>query len=267
MNTNRLSDVKSFLCKRKVDIICSVAAVALILLVWAIAYYSVKNDYVIPSVSDTFRSFGENLISGVFWSAFFNTFLRTLIAFAVSFALAAATAALSFISKIFRALVRPFIVILRTLPTLAVILILLIWTTPRTAPVIVAALVLYPMMHARFFAALDGVDKDVLEMARVYNISARDRLLKIYLPQTLPAVLLQTGADISLGLKVVISAEVLSSTFNSLGGLMQNARLYLEMPRLAALTLAAVFFGLIIDAAFAFVGKFAFGWRKKEGGR
>lgn len=267
MNTNRLSDVKSFFCKRKVDVICSVAAVALILLVWVIAYYSVKNDYVIPSISDTFKSFGENLISVVFWRAFFNTFLRTLIAFAVSFALAAATAALSFISKIFRALVRPFIVILRTLPTLAVILILLIWTTPRTAPVIVSALVLYPMMHARFFAALDEVDKDVLEMARAYNVSDRDRLLKIYLPQTLPAVLLQTGADISLGLKVVISAEVLSSTFNSLGGLMQNARLYLEMPRLAALTLAAVVLGLIIDAAFSFAGKFAFGWRKKEGGR
>ena len=64
----------------------------------------------------------------------------------------------------------------------------------------------------------------------------------------------------------MVSAEVLANTFNSLGGLMQNAKLYAEMPRLAALTLVAVVLGLIIDGCFSFLERVTFKWNVKEGG-
>ena len=68
---------------------------------WIIAYYSVKNDYLIPSFQSTFAEFWKLLGSAEFWSSFGMTFLRTLEAFAISLILAAACAALSAVSKIF----------------------------------------------------------------------------------------------------------------------------------------------------------------------
>ena len=256
--------MKNFLIKRKLNIICSVCAVLLIVLVWIIAYYSVRNDYIIPSFSDTIVSFGKCFAEASFWIAFFNTLLRTVIAFAVSFILAAALALGSVLSKTFSAFIKPIMVILRTLPTLAVILLLLVWTNPKIAPVVVTALVLFPMIYSQIIAAVGGIDEGLKEMAEVYRISKRDKLMKMYLPLISPNILSQTGSNFSLGIKIMISAEVLANTYKSLGGLMQTARIYVEMPRLAALTVIAVLFGLIVDLAFSLLERITFKWSKKE---
>lgn len=254
--------MKSFLIKRKTAIICTVASVILMALVWVIAYYCVGNDYIVPSFSQTMVTFFKLFAEAEFWIAFLNTFLRTLIAAAVSFVLGAVTASLSVLSKTFAALIKPVMVLLRTVPTLAVILILLIWTNPKVAPIVVTVLVLFPMVNSQITAAVGGIDRGIIEMAQTYGVSKRDRLFKIYLPLTAPNILAQTGANISLGIKIMISAEVLSNTFKSLGGLMQNARLYLEMPKLAALTLVAVFLGLIIDVVFTQTERITKRWNK-----
>ncbi len=258
--------VKRFFIKRKLNIICAVAALVLMSLVWIIAYHSVKNDYIIPSFGETFKSFFKCLGQKTFWAAFGFTFLRTAEGFIISFALALLCAALSMCSKIFSAILNPFMVILRTLPTLAVILILLIWTTPKVAPVIVTVLVLFPMIYSQIIAAIGGIDEGLKEMADVYRISKKDRLFKIYLPSVSPNVLSQTGANLSLGLKIMISAEVLASTYQSLGNLMQTARLYLDTPRLAALTIAAILIGFIVDVAFSQLARISYKWSRKEGG-
>ncbi len=256
--------VKRFFIKRKLNIICAFAAVVLMLLVWLIAYYSVKNDYIIPSLGETFKSFFTCLGQKTFWAAFGFTVLRTAESFVISFILALLCAALSACSKIFAAVLKPFMVLLRTLPTLAVILLLLIWTTPKIAPVIVTVLVLFPMIYSQMIAAIDGIDCGLKEMADVYRIGKRDRLFKIYLPSASPNVLAQTGANISLGLKIMISAEVLASTYQSLGNLMQTARLYLDTPRLAALTAVSVIIGFIADIAFSQLARITYKWNRKE---
>ena len=243
--------MKKFFSARKLNIILSVSAIVLMWLVWIISYYSVKNDYIIPSFSATVKSFFLCFAESGFWIAFCMTALRTFAAFAVSFAAAALLAALSVSFTGASAFLKPIMVFLRTVPTLAVILVLLVWTNPEAAPVAVTFLVLFPMIYSQLTAAADGVDNKLLQMVKVYGIKRRDVIRKIYLPQISVSVFSQTGANISLGLKIMISAEVLSLTYRSLGGLMQSARGYLEMPRLAALTLVAVFAGLFIDAAFS----------------
>ena len=260
--------MKKFFTERKLNILISILAVIAMWIVWIIVYYSVKNDYVIPSFQNTFTSIWRDCIAkGAFWTAFGNTFLRTLLAFIISFIIAAALACLCALSKKMAAFIMPFMVFLRTLPTLAVVLILLIWTNPRIAPVIVTVLVLFPMIHARLYTAIDGIDGGIRQMIKVYNIPKNQAIFKIYLPMITPEVLPQTGADISLGLKIMVSAEVLASTFKSLGGMMQDARIYLDMPRLAALTLLTVLVGLAIDIVFSQLSRLTYKWSRKEGVR
>ncbi len=256
--------IKSYFAKRKFNIFLSFFAFIVMWIVWLIAYYSVKNEYIVPSVSDTFKSFARCFISKNFWVAFGYTVLRTLLAFTFSFVLSVALVAIGVICKRFNYFIKPFMEVLRTLPTLAIILILLFWTSPTVAPTVVTFLVLFPLSYSQLFAAVNGIDTDVIEMAQVYQIAKCQRLFKIYLPLISPNVLSQTGANISLGIKVMISAEVLAGTYKSLGGLMQTARLYVDMPRLAALTIIAILLGLLIDFCFSIIEKFTFKWSKKE---
>lgn len=258
--------MKSFFLKHKYNFIFSACAIAFMLLMWIISYYSVRNEYVVPSLLQTFKTFFKLFTEGDFWLSFLNTVLKTVISFAVSFIIAGALSAFSVYSKNFAVFIKPVIGLLRTLPTLAVVLVLLVWTNPDIAPLIVASLVLFPMIYAQIFSAAEGIDGELLEMARIYSFSKRDKLIKIYLPLSLPYILRQTGANISLGLKLVISAEVLSNTFKSLGGLMRNAQLYADMPRLAALTAVAVIVGLVFEIAFSQSVRITNKWNKKENG-
>ncbi len=131
-------------------------------------------------------------------------------------------------------------------------------------PLIVTALVLFPIMYSQLTAAAFGIDQGLLEMAEVYRLPKKVKLFKIYLPLVSPNILSQTGPNVSLGIKIMISAEVLANTYKSLGGLMQEARLYVEMPRLAALTLAAVAAGFIFDIALSQLERVTFKWSRKE---
>lgn len=128
----------------KQRILFSVAALIAVWLVWIVAFRIIANDYILPSFSETAAALFQTLGEGAFWRAILNTLGRTLLAFAVSIVLGVGLALLARLFRGVRSFFAPLISILRTLPTMAVILILLIWTTPSVAPVIVAGLVLFP---------------------------------------------------------------------------------------------------------------------------
>lgn len=241
------SDVK------KLNIFFSLFAVAVMIIIWVIAYYSVRNDYVIPSLGETFREIGRQLISADFWVAFGNTFSRSLAAWALAFVLAVIFASLSAVSRVFYSFFAPFISVLRTIPTMAITLMLLIWSSPRMAPIIVSFLMIFPLTYAQLIAAYRGIDVQYVEMAKIYRVSLRDKLFRIYIPLMLPDVLSQIGANFSLTLKVMVSAEVLSSTFRSVGGLIHDAANYLQIAQMFAVVILMLLIGGVLEFAF---GKF-----------
>ena len=260
---------KKFFTQRKINIICSVAALVFMWLVWLISYYAVGNKLIVPSFGQTVKNFWHYLGNAAFWTAVGNSFARTLIAFVISFVLAAVCAALASLGSAAKAFLKPVMVVVRTLPTMAVILIIFkITLGSRTlSPVIVTVLVLFPMIYAQFIAAIEGIDCGIKEMVSVYGVSKKERLFKIYLPLVSPIILSQTGANVSLGLKILISAEVLVNTARGIGGMMQESNAAAEAANLAALTLAAVVLGLVIEIAFSQLSRINRKWSVKEGGK
>ena len=113
----------------------------------------------------------------------------------------------------------------------------------------VAFLSLFPMLYAGILAALSGVDKHLIDISRVCGTPLIRRVTAIYLPLASPYVLREAGAAVSFSLKLVVSAEVLAGTAKSLGGMMQDAKVYLELPQLFALVGVAFLIGLLLETA------------------
>ncbi len=240
----------------------SALAIVALWLAWMVAYACVKNDYVLPSFWDACAQMGRLLASASFWRAFGNTFLRTLWAFLISLALGVAIAVASHLWGCVRAFLAPVISVLRTVPTMAIILMLLLWTTPAVAPVVVSALVLFPAAYSAALAALDDVGEEYGEVVRAFRVPLARRIGKMYLPLAAPVLLKQAGGIFSLGLKVVISGEVLASTYRSLGGMMQEAKMFLEMPTLMALTLLVLLLGFALEGACLLAYRLIVRWRR-----
>jgi NitT/TauT family transport system permease protein len=218
----------------------------------------------VPSLWQSFGAVGKLFGQGNFWLSFLFTFLRTLGALALSYFLALCCVAISVVSPTGKRVLFTIVSVLRTLPTLAVTLMLLIWTSPSVAPIVVAVLVLFPMIYAQFLAAIASIDSNLLEMAKVYRLTKKQKLFQICLPQVAPAVLGQVGANFSLGIKLMVSAEVLAYTNKSLGGMMQQAKLYAEMPRFAALILVCIVLGLVVEWLCSLLSHLTDKWHKGE---
>ena len=253
---------------RKLNILYSALAVLVMWGAWLIAYYTVRNDYVIPAFSDTMAAIGKNFADGEFWRAFGNTLLRTFYSWLVAFAASLLCLSLGALSDKFRRFIAPFISVLCTVPTMAITLMLLIWTSPKIAPTFVAFLMIFPLSYTQLTAAFGGIDGKLVEMADVYRVGRWDKLRKIYIPLMLPDIFAQTGANISLTLKVMISAEVLAGTFGSVGGLMYTASMYSRMDQMFALTILMLVSGGLIEFAFGKLRLITDRWDGgKKGGR
>lgn len=251
-----------------INLIISLISIVVMWLIWLIAAVGIDNRYVVPSVGDTFSEFIRLLFgegSAEYWTAFGMTVARSLGAWLISCVVAALLAALSALNVRVRAFIKPFIAVVRILPVMAITLMLLIWSTRSVVPIIVSSLTLCPLMYAQFMAAFDGIDRNLLQMAKVYKIPRRDKILKIYLPQIAPSTLAQTGANISLSLKVVISAEVLASTFRAIGGLMNEANLFLNTAQMFALTISMLITGGLLEWGCSFLTRITDRWQVKEG--
>lgn len=261
-----LRAIKNYFSRNKFNLICSAIALLLMWAVWLACCHAVGNPLIVPSFSRTMGSLWRYIQSGSFWRAFGNTSLRTLLAFALSFLLAAACALAALSCRAVRAVLQPFLVVVRVMPTLAVLLIILKVTygNRSLSPVIVTVLVLFPMMYSSMLAEADGIGDDLKEMAKAYSVPRAKRFFKIYLPPVSSALLARAGADLSLGLKIMISAEVLVSASKGLGGMMQYANLAAETADLFALTVAAVVLGLAAELLFARLARVNDRWAKKE---
>ena len=229
------------------NVVFCLAALAFLLLVWQIAFTVTKNEYVIPSVWDcvtrAFSLLGESL----FWVTFFSTFLRCLIAFLLSFICAVILALIAYLLPWFSKFFTPIVSLMRSLPTMAIVLILFVLTTRSKAPVIVAFLTLFPMLYTSIYASLCEVDTSLVQMSKVYQVPLKKQILSLYFPSVCPSLILNASAALSHSLKVVVSAEILSYTYQSLGGLMQEMSLIEEKPTLFALVLIVFVTGLIIE--------------------
>ena len=224
-------------------------AIVFLLAVWWIAYHSVGNDLLIPPPSDSVQEIGALLTKVLFWQALGGTLLRALFAFVISFLLAVIFAVIAYLLPWFERFFAPIVSVLRSMPILAVLLILLSFLDAGQAPIAVAFLSLFPMLYVGVLAALSGVDSHLIESSRVYGTPVWRRVTALYLPLASPYILKESGAALSFSLKLVVSAEVLSFTVKSLGGMMQDAKLYAEIPQLFALVGVTFIVGLILETA------------------
>lgn len=227
--------------------IAGISAGVFLIAVYFLAQAVVGNPLLFPPFSDCVKSFVNLLGDGAFYRALGRSLLRVISAFGISFIPALILAVVAYLYPTLERFFSPVTSVLRSLPTLAVLLIILFWMSAGTAPIAVAFLTLFPALYTGILAALKQTDRGLIEMSKTYEVPLRKRVFSLYLPSALPYILRESASALSLALKLVASAEVLAGTFLSLGGMMQDAKLYFDTPLLFALVGATFIVGLALE--------------------
>ena len=107
-----------------------------------------------------------------------------------------------------------------------------------------------PIIYTNVLDGIGAVDKNLLEMAEVFQVPAGRRLRYIYISQVLP--FFRSGCSIALGLcwKSGIAAEVIGIPDHSIGEHLYNAKVYLDTPDLFAWTLVIVLISIAFEKLF-----------------
>ena len=191
---------------------------------WILAKTRFKQTGIIPTPIDTLRLIGEEMRKDSFFKAVFNTLERSLISFFISFFIAGALAVLAYFKKFIGNMLNPFIVLCRSMPTMALILMLLLAVGSEMLPAVVAFLVVFPLCYENMRAAINETDTKLITMAKVFKIPKWRQITGIYIPAMLPFIFSSIIAGFGLNIKVVISAEVMGLPSMSIGHLILSAR-------------------------------------------
>ncbi len=223
------------------------AAIVALLLLWGIAYIAVGNDLLVPPISDSLKELGALLTKAAFWRGVAFSLLRALAAFCLSFVFALIFAVIAYMVPSFSRFVAPLVAAIRSLPALAAMLILLTVFGAKDAPIAVGFLSLFPMLYTGILAALSGIDRQLVDVARLQGTPLWRRVGRLYLPLSAPYILRESAGALSFSVKLVVSAEVLANTAKSLGGMMQDASFYGDIPRLFALVVVTFLASLVVE--------------------
>ncbi len=236
-------------------------SIAVLLLIWSVASIIINSEMVLPSVLQTISALVTLLGKGEFYLAFFATLLRSLIAFFTSFIVAVILAIFSKRFNGFKRFISPIISIIRSLPTIAVIVLILIWTNRFIAPIIVTSLVVFPTVYTNVYTATNEISSEEIEMCRLYGVSEKQILFRVVIPQITPALLTIIASGIALNLKLMVAGEVIVATANSLGNMLNLFNVNIEIANMFAVVLITVITGLIIELSADLINKRLVKWK------
>ncbi len=227
--------------------IYTVLGAVLFVAVWWIAAAVYDKELIFPTPFGALEELRTVLTKAWFWRGFALSAVRALFGFVAACLLAVLCAYAGKAVPAVRSVLAPVVGILRSLPTMSVILLLVLWVSDQFSPILVAGLVIFPVLYSGIDAALCAIPRELEETARLYAPSKTYRFRKVYLPLSAPAFLHVAGGAASLTLKLTVAAEVLAQTRNSLGLLMQQTRIYFRIGRLMAITVVVVAASLCIE--------------------
>lgn len=229
----------------------TVAFVAVVLLLWWAFAAIAQNELVLPQPWQVLKITFQLLGDGQIWLDLAVTLAGALVALVVSVLFALVLALFSATCKEAKPFVDAVVSILSTVPTAAIILILMIVFSSKAVPIVVAFLVVFPVLYASFQREIFG-DSQLLDVCKVYNVSLKKQVRFVFLPQILRTFWAQCRSTVSLCVKVVISGEILALPRLGLGRDIYAAKVNLETAQVLALTLLALVVCGIISAALAF---------------
>lgn len=252
----KLQKIKNYL-----NILYPIIALAIFIIAWYVMSRIIDIELILPSPAKSFSLLGDLFKDTVFWQAVGGTLIRTLISFFVSMFFALLFAVLSTLFKPVYYFLSPIIIISRAVPTMSVILLSIIWFTSNITPMFIALLIIFPMLYSQFYSSFSNIDRDLIEMSKLYNVSKTHMVTKFFIPYILPQYFDSVRSAISLNVKLIIAAEVLAQTQKSMGVMMQISSIYLETALLLAWTIAAIILSYLLEMIPVIMKKLLVRWK------
>lgn len=225
-------------------------AVLVWLLIWQLGAMAMDQQILLVSPIAVLMRLGTLAVEPSFWKAVGFSLLRITGGFFLGAAVGTVLAALSARLRRVEELLAPLLLAVKSIPVASFIILSLILFSSRNLSVLISFLMVLPVLYTGTLSGIRAMDKQMLEMAQVFQIPAPRRVRYVYLPQVLPYFRAACASALGLCWKSGIAAEVIGMPAGSIGERLQQAKIYLDTPDLFAWTLVIVLVSLAFERLF-----------------
>ena len=202
----------------------------IIIFIWILLSKLINNEVMIPTIKSTLISLLNIARDESFFIIIRMTLLRSLVGFLISLLLAILLGILSNISKFIYNFMIPVLNFLKSVPTMAIIILALIWLNNNIAPMFVGFIMVFPILYETVLNGILNVDSKIVDMAKLYKVSKTTLIKDIYIPSVFINLETVLTSTLGLNLKMVIAGEALAQPKHAIGSNLQLQKLYLNTP-------------------------------------
>lgn len=215
--------------------------------VWQLAAVIIDQPLYLPSVPLSVKSlvliFGE----ADFWLNIGATLLRVLISLLFSISLGIILSIISSRIKLIEMALSPLLSTIKSIPTMSIIILALVWLKTGNVPIFVSFLLCFPIVYTNTLNGIKNINKKHLELCTIYKIPLKRKLAGVIIPSVKSSIQSAIMVCIGFSWKATIAAEVLSAPSKSMGYQLYQTKLYLDTPSLFAWTIVVVTFSVVIE--------------------
>ncbi|HEX7125274.1 MAG TPA: ABC transporter permease [Thermodesulfobacteriota bacterium] len=160
-----------------------------------------------------------------------------------------------------RRLLDPTLQALRSIPSIAWVPLFILWFGIfETSKVILIAVGVFFPIYLALSGAIMGVDRKLVEVARVFRFSHREMIARVLLPAALPTYLIALRAGLGLGWMFVVAAEFMGAEAG-LGFLLVDGQMTGRPATILAAIVAFALLGKLTDQLLASVSGRVLRWQ------
>lgn len=237
-------------------------SIIILLILWQMGAVAVNNQLLFPSLDRIIDELHRIILNKDFINLIFASLLRCLISFIISIILAIILGTLSYINKFIYNFLYPIFSVIKSIPTMAFIVLALIWISKDYAPIMIGGLISIPIYYEVVLNSLLGIDENIIEMCEVYRVKNKDIIISIYLPTIIFGLINVFSSSLSLIFKVVISGEIYSQPKYGIGAIIQMEKMQLNTVAVIAWIIIISIITILFDKVIKKLSSRCIKWNK-----
>ena len=200
---------------------------------------------VLPTIKMVLTDLRGIITGPKFLKIVWTTVSRFLAGLAIGIAAGFVFGLLTGVSDRAKAMFSPVQSVLQTVPPVCWVVLALVWFGFNGKPcVFIVATATVPTIVINISNGVRNIDKDLLEMAELYDFSREEKLKDVILPSVRPYLVSAIEIVVGGGWKLAVMGEVLT-TSSGIGGEITKARLNIEPALIIAWALILVVFSFL----------------------
>lgn len=224
--------------------------VFLIIIWFALAYIFKDNSFVFPNPIDTIKYTLYLLGKTYTYICIYNSLKLMIVGFGLAFVFGVVLGIISGNSKKIFYCISPFMVVLRSFPTVSLIYLFIVIFGYEYAPALLVCVIALPIIYQGVLYGIENIESNLVESIRIDGANIFEENLFLKIPLSIPSIVSSIVSSFSLSFKVEIMAEVISGGYvKGIGSAINGARISdpTNMTSVFAYSLIAILVMLLID--------------------